>query len=67
MRLIQHKKEAYWFYRFLSIIYDRGVNPLFWTPQMRSQALRLARLDQPSLVTVDVGAGTGFATAWTWE
>jgi MPBQ/MSBQ methyltransferase len=62
LRLIQHKKEAYWFYRFLSIIYDRGVNPLFWTPQMRSQALRLARLDQPSLVTVDVGAGTGFAT-----
>ena len=62
MHLIQHKKEAYWFYRFLSITYDRWVNPLFWTPQMRSQALRLARLDQPSLATVDVGAGTGFTT-----
>jgi MPBQ/MSBQ methyltransferase len=62
LRLIQHKKEAYWFYRFLSITYDRWVNPLFWTPQMRSQALRLARLDRPSLATVDVGAGTGFTT-----
>jgi MPBQ/MSBQ methyltransferase len=63
MRLIQHKKEAYWFYRFLSVAYDRWVNPLFWTPEMRSQALRLARLDDPSLATLDVGAGTGFTTA----
>ena len=31
MRLIQHKREAYWFYRFLSRGYDRWVNPLFWT------------------------------------
>ena len=31
MRLIQHKREAYWFYRFLSLGYDRWVNPLFWT------------------------------------
>jgi MPBQ/MSBQ methyltransferase len=62
MRLIQHKKEAYWFYRFLSLGYDRYVNPLFWTPRMRSEALELARLDQPTLRTVDVGAGTGFAT-----
>ena len=30
-RLIQHKREAYWFYRFLSSRYDRWVNPLFWT------------------------------------
>jgi MPBQ/MSBQ methyltransferase len=60
--LIQHKQEAYWFYRFLSLIYDRRVNPLFWTPPMRSQALRLARLDRPSLATLDVGAGTGFTT-----
>ena len=33
MRLIQHKKEAYWFYRFLSLGYDDWVNPLFWTPR----------------------------------
>jgi MPBQ/MSBQ methyltransferase len=61
-RLIQHKAEAYWFYRFLSPLYDRWVNPLFWTPEMRSDALDAARLDSPGLRTVDVGAGTGFST-----
>ena len=39
MRLIQHKREAFWFYRFLSLGYDRWVNPLFWTPAMRALAL----------------------------
>jgi MPBQ/MSBQ methyltransferase len=62
MRFIQHKKEAYWFYRVLSPLYDRWVNPLFWTPAMRSAALRLARLDERRLRTLDVGAGTGFST-----
>src|SRR5919199_6626985 len=42
--LIQHKREAYWFYRFLSLGYDRWVNPLFWTPAMRAQALDPAAL-----------------------
>jgi MPBQ/MSBQ methyltransferase len=62
MRLIQHKKEAYWFYRFLSLGYDDWVNPLFWTARMRERALAAARLDEPSLDTLDVGAGTGFTT-----
>ena len=62
MGLIQHKREAYWFYRFLSIGYDRWVNPLFWTPAMRSQALAAARLEQPELDVLDAGAGTGFTT-----
>ncbi len=62
MRLIQHKREAFWFYRFLSPLYDSWVNPLFWTLDMRSQSLELAQLDDRSLETVDVGAGTGFAT-----
>lgn len=62
MRSIQHKKEAYWFYRFVSPLYDRWVNPLFWTPPLRSRALALARLDDAELRTLDVGAGTGFAT-----
>jgi MPBQ/MSBQ methyltransferase len=62
MGLIQHKKEAYWFYRFVSPVYDRWVNPLFWTPELRSAALRLARLDDGRLRTLDVGAGTGFST-----
>ncbi len=63
MRLIQHKKEAYWFYRFVSPVYDRWVNPLFWTPELRRAALALARLDDRRLRTLDVGAGTGFSTA----
>ena len=62
MRLIQHKKEAYWFYRFVSPLYDRWVNPLFWTPEQRSAALAVARLDDRRLRTLDVGAGTGFST-----
>jgi MPBQ/MSBQ methyltransferase len=61
MRFIQHKREAYWFYRVLSPLYDRWVNPLFWTPAMRSAALELARLDDRGLRTLDVGAGTGFS------
>ena len=31
MRAIQHKAEAYWFYRVVSVGYDRWINPLFWT------------------------------------
>jgi MPBQ/MSBQ methyltransferase len=62
MRLIQHKREAYWFYRFLSLGYDNWVNPLFWTPRMREQALAAARLDRRDLETLDAGAGTGFTT-----
>lgn len=61
MRLIQHKREAYWFYRFLSLGYDRWVNPLFWTPAMRAAALDEARLE-PGLTVLDAGAGTGFTT-----
>jgi len=60
MRLIQHKREAYWFYRFLSLGYDDWINPLFWTPRMREQALVAARLDRRDLETLDAGAGTGF-------
>jgi MPBQ/MSBQ methyltransferase len=62
VRLIQHKREAFWFYRFLSMWYDRWVNPLFWTPDMRAVALQEARLQSGQSV-VDVGAGTGFTTA----
>jgi MPBQ/MSBQ methyltransferase len=60
--LIQHKREAYWFYRFLSLGYDRWVNPLFWTRAMRDLALEPARLDDPELKVLDAGAGTGFTT-----
>lgn len=43
MRLIQHKKEAFWFYRFVSIGYDNFINPFFWTVSMREKALELAQ------------------------
>jgi MPBQ/MSBQ methyltransferase len=62
MRSIQHKREAWWFYRFLSHGYDRWVNPLFWTEPMRDRALSAARLDRDDLRTLDAGAGTGFTT-----
>ncbi len=59
MRLIQHKKEAYWFYSVLSRMYDDYVNPLFWTTAMRDQVLDLAGLDRGGLRVLDVGAGGG--------
>jgi MPBQ/MSBQ methyltransferase len=62
MRFLQHKEEAYWFYRYLSIVYDSMVNPWFHTPKMRDDGLKLVCLDRPDLDVVDVGAGTGFAT-----
>eukprot|EP00803_Ostreobium_quekettii_P003045 evm.model.scf_723.2 EVM.evm.TU.scf_723.2 scf_723:8387-14026(+) len=61
-RLIQHKNEAFWFYRYLSIVYDKIVNPGHWTVDMRDDALLPANLDSPELKVVDVGGGTGFCT-----
>jgi hypothetical protein len=49
LRLIQHKHEAYWFYRFLSIVYDTIVNPGHWTKNMREDALIPAQLDRKDL------------------
>ncbi len=62
MRLIQHKREAYWFYRFLSVFYDHYVNPLFWTEYMRDESLSIAKLNADTLKVIDVGSGTGFTT-----
>ncbi|KAF8117907.1 hypothetical protein N665_0008s0245 [Sinapis alba] len=61
-RFIQHKKEAYWFYRFLSIVYDHIINPGHWTEDMRDDALEPADLSHPNMRVVDVGGGTGFTT-----
>ncbi|MTB51038.1 methyltransferase domain-containing protein [Lewinella sp. W8] len=65
MRLMQHKREAYWFYRYLSVFYDKLVNPLFWTESMREKALDLGYWDpedEEDLTVIDVGSGTGFTT-----
>ncbi|KAL6516123.1 hypothetical protein OROGR_019428 [Orobanche gracilis] len=60
-RFIQHKKEAFWFYRFLSIVYDHVINPGHWTEDMRDEALEPADLSD-NMIVVDVGGGTGFTT-----
>ncbi|PKU86239.1 2-methyl-6-phytyl-1,4-hydroquinone methyltransferase 1, chloroplastic [Dendrobium catenatum] len=61
-RFIQHKKEAFWFYRFLSIVYDHVINPGHWTEDMRDEALEPADLYDARMKVVDVGGGTGFTT-----
>lgn len=61
-RFIQHKKEAFWFYRFLSIVYDHIINPGHWTEDMRDEALEPADLHDRRMRVVDVGGGTGFTT-----
>ncbi|KAL8100738.1 2-methyl-6-phytyl-1,4-hydroquinone methyltransferase, chloroplastic-like [Apium graveolens] len=61
-RFIQHKKEAFWFYRFLSIVYDHILNPGHWTEDMREVALEPVDLNDRNMIVVDVGGGTGFAT-----
>ncbi len=60
---MQHKREAFWFYRYLSNFYDKLVNPLFWTESMREKALDVVDWsDGENLRVVDVGSGTGFTT-----
>ena len=60
---MQHKREAFWFYRYLSTFYDKLVNPLFWTESMREKALDVVNWsDGENLRVVDVGSGTGFTT-----
>ena len=61
-RFIQHKQEAFWFYRFLSIVYDHVINPGHWTEDMRDDALEPADLSDRNMIVVDVGGGTGFTT-----
>ncbi|CAI0552152.1 unnamed protein product [Linum tenue] len=62
LRFIQHKQEAFWFYRFISILYDQVLNPCQYTVAMREDALEAADLSDRSMVVVDVGGGTGFTT-----
>ncbi|KAL6654126.1 hypothetical protein ACP70R_007591 [Stipagrostis hirtigluma subsp. patula] len=61
-RFIQHKKEAFWFYRFLSIFYDHINSRLFLTEEMRDSGLEPANLHSRNLKVIDVGGGTGFTT-----
>jgi ubiquinone/menaquinone biosynthesis C-methylase UbiE len=61
MGVLEDKARARHFYRYLSRIYDR-INPFVWTPAMRDEAV--AMLDPtPEDDVLDVGCGTGYATA----
>jgi demethylmenaquinone methyltransferase/2-methoxy-6-polyprenyl-1,4-benzoquinol methylase len=61
MGVLEDKSRARTFYRFLSKVYDR-VNPVFWNESMRDDALDLFGVSSGDHV-LDVGCGTGFATA----
>ena len=61
MSILADKARARTFYRYLSVVYDR-VNPLVWTERMRDEALDRLEIAADDRV-LDVGCGTGFATA----
>ncbi len=60
MGVLEDKKRARLFYRYLSRVYDR-INPFIWNEQMRDDAIEMLDI-QPDDVVLDVGCGTGFAT-----
>ncbi|MFB6282098.1 MAG: methyltransferase domain-containing protein [Haloferacaceae archaeon] len=61
MGLLEDKGRARVFYKYLSTVYDR-INPFVWNEEMRAEAIGLLDLDPDDRV-LDVGCGTGFATA----
>jgi demethylmenaquinone methyltransferase/2-methoxy-6-polyprenyl-1,4-benzoquinol methylase len=60
MGVLEDKKRARTFYRYLSTVYDR-INPFIWNEQMRDEAIAMLDLGPDDRV-LDVGCGTGFAT-----
>jgi len=66
IRLIQHKEEAFWFYRFLSIFYDTIVNPGHWTEDMRTDALTVAELNDENL-KVRPALGVQYYMSMAWK
>ncbi len=65
MGILENKRRARLFYRFLAPVYDR-INPFVWTTEMRAEALSLLSLSSDDRV-LDVGCGTGFGTAGLLE
>jgi len=60
MGVLENKRRARLFYKYLSQVYDR-VNPFIWNEEMRDQALEMLDIAEDDRV-LDVGCGTGFAT-----
>lgn len=65
MGVLEDKSRARTFYRYLSKVYD-SVNPVFWNESMRDEALGMLDISEDNRV-LDVGCGTGFATAGLLE
>ena len=61
MGILEDKGAARTFYRYLSVVYDR-VNPFIWNEQMRDAAIDRLHIEATDRI-LDVGCGTGFATA----
>lgn len=61
MGIFENKKRARTLYRHFSRIYD-GVNPIFYSEEMRKQVINLAGVEEGSRV-IEVGCGTGFTTS----
>lgn len=61
MGILEDKKRARFFYRYFSKIYD-GINPIFYSDDMRRLVVDLAELGEGCRV-VEIGCGTGFTTA----
>ncbi|WP_327050496.1 methyltransferase domain-containing protein [Halomicrococcus gelatinilyticus] len=60
MGILENKRRARVFYKYLSKVYDT-VNPFIWNEEMRAEALAMLDVDADDRV-LDVGCGTGFGT-----
>ncbi|WP_049969264.1 methyltransferase domain-containing protein [Haladaptatus cibarius] len=60
MGILENKRRARIFYKYLSKVYDT-VNPFIWNEEMRTEALSMLDIDEDDHV-LDVGCGTGFGT-----
>ena len=65
MGVLEDKARARVFYKYLSKVYDQ-INPFVWNERMRAEAIGLLDLSSDDRV-LDVGCGTGFATAGLLE